>query len=168
MSHTTTLKGVAIRDIAALTQAIVELKAQGVDIELHNYAESKVLPRMYSQGQATALINEGLEYTIKLNKSSYDIGLCRQKDGTLVPAFDTWSGHIERQIGADPKQCPVPQTDEERRSFEGQRAIGKLMQAYAKNAAVNAAVLQGYSVESAYVDSDGNAQLVINTDQGGF
>lgn len=168
MSHTTTLRGVAIRDIAALTQTIAELKAQGVDIELHDYKQTQVLPRMYSQGQARDLVGQGLEYTIKLNKSQYDIGLCRQADGSLAPAFDTWNGYIENQLGADRKNCPLPQNEEERRTFDAQRAIGKLMQTYAKNAAINAAVLQGYSVESAYVDGDGNAQLVINTDQGGF
>jgi hypothetical protein len=148
MSHTTKLNNVVIRDVAALTAAVAELQAAGVRCELKTNAK----PRMYYGNQ-----HGDCDYVLSLKDSQYDVGFDRQKDGTFVPVFDEWNGHVSRQIGADAAVCPMPNTPEGR----AQHAIGKFMQFYAKNAAINAAVSQGYMVEGAVMDDKGNCHLTI-------
>ncbi len=164
MSHTTTIRSVAIRDIAALNAAVAELKAQGVECDLYHASERK--PRMYYSSQVTDLEKNGLEYTLHLKNSSYDIGFCKQEDGSYAPAFDAFSGSVRKQVGIPDNACPIPENDEERAQFRTQQDIGKLMQLYAKHAAINAAVAQGYQVESCTVGEDGSVQLSINAGEG--
>ncbi len=148
MSHTTHLKNVVIRDVGALRSAVAELKAGGVDCDLLEDAK----PRMYYSNQG-----QKCEYVLKLNKGKYDVGFKLQEDGTYAPLLDTWAGNVGNQIGADAEVCPMPGTEAGR----AQHAIGQFMQSYSKNAAINAAVMQGYSVESADTDGDGNVHLVF-------
>ena len=147
MSHTTTLKNVAIRDVRAMRSAAEELAASGINCRL---VENES-PRMYYPGQ-----QEQCEYVLKLEDGSYDVGFKKQKDGTFAPVLDTWNGHVGRQIGAS---CPMPNTEEGR----AQHAIGKFMQSYSKNAAINAARNQGYNVEGTETDADGNVHVTIAT-----
>lgn len=151
MSHTTTLKSIVIRDVAAIEAAVAELKAKGVDIDLVR----DVAPRMYypdqlrkDTGKATA------DYVLRLNGGQYDVALVKQEDGTFAPVFDTWAGHVSRQLGA---ACPLPGTEEGRI----QHAIGRFAQEYARFAATNAAVAQGYMIESSFIDDKGNYQLNV-------
>lgn len=151
MSHTTTLKSVVIRDVQAVEQAVAELAKQGISIELLRDA----VPRMYypnqlqkDTGKATA------DLVLRLNDGRYDVALVKQEDGTYLPVFDTWAGHVSNKLGA---ACPLPGTPE----GNIQHAIGKFGQEYARFAATNAAVSQGYTVESSYMDDKGNYQLAV-------
>ncbi|AHC30469.1 hypothetical protein CC53_gp052 [Rhizobium phage vB_RleS_L338C] len=146
MSHTTTLKGVQIKDIAALRAAVAELITQGVNCALLENAK----PRMFYASQHT-----NCDYVLNLKDSQYDVGFDKQKDGSYAPVFDEWSNHVSAKIGAS---CPLPTTAE----GKAQHQIGKLLQSYQKHVAINAAVMSGYSVESADYDKEGNLQLVIN------
>ncbi len=146
MSHTTTLSNVAIRDISALRTAVTELQKSGIDCEL---VEGGV-PRMYFTEQG-----EECEYVLKLKDGKYDVGFKYESDqGAYVPVLDTYANHVGKQIGAT---CPMPSSAE----GKAQHAMGKLMQGYAKNAAINAAVQQGYSVDQVTVDDDGNCHVLI-------
>lgn len=148
MSHTTTLKGVAIRDVSALRQATTKLKAKGINCEL----VENTRPRMYSTQQGPTC-----QYVLKLHDGKYDVGFHKQSDGTYAPVFDEWRGHVGNQIGADVNVCPMPGTPE----GKAQHQIGQFMQAYTEAATVNAAVGQGYSVEESVTDEQGNVHLTL-------
>jgi len=145
MSHTTTLKGVVIRDISALKAAVAELQQKGINCELLEGAR----PRMYYGNQ-----HGTCDYVLKLKDGQYDIGFDKQENGAYAPVFDEWSNHISSKLGAS---CPLPSTPEGR----AQHQIGQLLQSYQKHMAINAAVAEGYLVESAYTDDKGNVQLTI-------
>lgn len=145
MSHTTTLKSVVIRDVSALRSAIEALRQEGVNCELREGAK----PRMYYGNQ-----HGKCDYVLHLGDSPYDVGFDRQKDGSYVPVFDEFARHVAKQIGA---ACPLPDTAEGRI----QHQIGKFMQLYSMNAARNAALAQGYMVESMTTDADGNIHMTL-------
>jgi hypothetical protein len=147
MSHTTRLKAVVIRDVSALHTAVSKLKSMGVNCDLVQNAK----PRMYYGNQ-----HGECAHVLKLHDSQYDVGLEAQQDGSFVPVFDEWGGHVSRQIGAG-KSCPMPNTTE----GKAQHAIGKFFQSYAEAAAINAATTQGYFVESTTTDEHGNVHLVL-------
>jgi len=149
MSHTTTLKTVVIRDVAALQRTVAELKAKGVNCDLVENQR----PRMYYAKQ-----HGESAYVLKLHDAPYDVGFDLQADGSYAPVFDEWADHVANQIGAG-KGCGLakPGTPEGR----AQWAIGQFMQGYAKNAAINAATAQGFMVESTSYDKDGNLHLTI-------
>ncbi len=150
ISHTTTLSSIAIRDIAALRQAVAKLRDKGVNCELVENQR----PRMYFTEQG-----EECEYVVKLPDGRYDVGLKLQADGSYAPVFDEYSGHVGGQIGADANVCPMPdRSDEEGRA---QHAIGRLLQFYAEAAAINAAVAQGYSVDGTTTDEAGNIHVLV-------
>lgn len=146
MSHTTTLKGVQIKDVSALRAAVAEIISQGVKCELLENAK----PRMYYENQ-----HNNCDFVLHLKDGKYDIGFDKQADGSYNPVFDEWSNHISSKLGAS---CPLPNTPE----GKAQHQIGKLLQAYQKHVAINTAVMSGYSIESADYDKEGNLQLVIN------
>lgn len=148
MSHTTTLKNVAIRDANAMRQAVAELQAKGIKCQLAENCK----PRMYYGEQG-----EVCEFVLKLEDGKYDVGFQLQEDGTYAPQLDTWNNEVGKQIGADADVCPVPNSSAGR----AQHAIGQFMQGYSKHAAINAAVQQGYSVEASEVDAEGNVQLTL-------
>lgn len=149
MSHTTTLKGVAIRDVQAMRAAVAALKAKGVDCDL---VENET-PRMYYTKQG-----ETCDFVLRLNKGRFDVGFTKQRDGTYAPQFDEWGRHVGNQIGADANVCPVPTSPEGR----AQHQIGQFMQEYTKAATVNAAVASGYSVDGSTVDERGNVHLTLS------
>jgi len=148
VSHTTTLKGLSIKDAAAIVAAVAEIKTAGVDCELLR----DTVPRMYFHNQ-----HGKCAFVLKLVGSRYDLGLDLQDDGTYATVFDEWQGDIARKIGADGNLCPMPNSPE----GKAQHGIGKFMQSYAKHAAMNAAVAQGYMVEGAFTDEKGNIQLTL-------
>ncbi len=149
MSHTTELKSVVIRDVAALRQA-VEALANERGIRCHLVENSK--PRMYSASQGPQC-----EYVLKLEDGPYDVGFKQQEDGTFIPVFDEWNKHVAGQVGADVNVCPIPTTAEGR----AQHQIGQVMQEYAKAAAINAAVAQGYVVNGTTTDDGGNVHIHV-------
>lgn len=150
MSHTTTLKGVQIRDTSALASAVAELAAAGVKCEL----AQNVRPRMYYGNQHGVC-----PYVLKLHGAPYDVGFDKQEDGSYVPVMDTWAGHIQREIGVANPHCELPENRAER---EAMMALGRFTQSYAKHAAMNAAAAQGYIVDSATTDDKGNVHLVLS------
>jgi hypothetical protein len=151
MSHTTTIKGVPLKSVSAIRSAVNNLAAKGINIGL---AENAV-PRMYYSDQFKRDTGKSrAELVLQLPGSKYDVGLSLQEDGTYQPVLDTWAGSVSGQIGAT---CPVPSSPEGR----AQHAIGQFMQEYAKEAAIEAAVMAGHTVESCTVDAEGNVQLKI-------
>lgn len=149
ISHTTTLKTVAIRDVAAMHMAVAKLKAAGVNCEFVRNQK----PRMYYKEQV-----EECEYVLQLNDGKFDVGFKLQEDGTYAPVFDEWGSHVGNQVGADVNVCPMPQSAEGR----AQHQIGQFMQAYTEAATINAAVAQGYSVDSTVTDAEGNVHLILS------
>lgn len=145
MSHTTSIKGLAIKDVAALRAAAAKLKSQGINCSL---AED-VKPRMYYSDQ-----HGKCPYVLQLHDGQYDVGFELQADGSYSPVFDEWGSHVSRHLGAT---CPLPSTPE----GKAQHQIGKFLTAYAVEAATNAAIAQGYYVESSDIDQQGNVNLVL-------
>lgn len=152
MSHTTQIKGLAIKDVSAMRAAVQELNRQGIRCELVENHK----PRMYYDDQLRrhGYGKETADLCLKLKDSRYDVGFMKQADGTYAPVFDTWEGYVADQLGAS---CPMPNTEEGR----AQHAIGKFCQSYAVEAAKNAAISQGYMVEAADIDQNGNVNLVF-------
>ena len=150
MSHTTTLKGVQIKDRRCIEAAVADLKREGINIELLRNAT----PRMYYREQEREI---GVcDYVLKLPGSRYDVGLkWNAKDNQFDALLDTFAGDISRSIGA---ACPLPRDEYGR---EGEHAIGRFTQRYGVNAARFAAQAQGYYVEGETVDESGAVQLVI-------
>lgn len=146
MSHTTSLKSVAIRDVHALRAAVAELQAAGVNCNL----AQNVQPRMYYGNQ-----HGKCDFVLQLPNSRFDVGFDKQADGSYIPVFDEFGNCVGKEIGAT---CPIGRTAEERAAHQ----IGRLMQSYAKHTTINAAVSQGYCVESTMTDSDGNLHLVLS------
>lgn len=144
MSHTTAIKSVPIKDIAALKRAVADLQSEGIKCELVEGQR----PRMYYKDQ------HGIcDYVLKL-PGSYDVGFDKQKDGTYAPVFDSHANHVGKHLAAS---CPMPNTAEGRQ----QHHIGKLMQGYSKYAAINAAVKAGYIVQGTTTDADGKIHLTL-------
>lgn len=143
MSHTTAIGNVAITDIDALRSTVAKLKAQGINCDL----VERQKPRMYYGNQHGVC-----DYVLRLHDCPYDVGFDKNKDGAYVPVFDEWGNHIAKQIGV---------TGNFTGDNKSKAHIGKLMQGYATEAAINAAVAQGYYVEGTEVDAQGNVQLLI-------
>ncbi|QSY98672.1 DUF1257 domain-containing protein (plasmid) [Rhizobium bangladeshense] len=155
MSHTTKISGLAIKDVSAMHAAVRKLNNQGVRCELVENAK----PRMYYDNQ---LIRHGYkkaeaDLCLKLTDGEYDIGFMKQADGSYAPVFDEHANYVGRILGAG-ASCPMPHTAEGR----AQHQMGKFMQAYAVEAATNAAISRGYIVESADIDQTGAVQLVLS------
>ncbi len=144
MSHTTHIKSVAITDMAALSAAVEGLKAKGIKCDL--VQDQK--PRMYFGNQ-----HGKCDYVLKLHDCPYDVGFDKQADGSYVPVFDEWAGNIKKQLGVNMK-C-------DNANDRTLTHIGQLMQGYATEAATNAAIAQGYYVESSEIDAQGNVQLIV-------
>lgn len=151
MSHTSTIKGVQIKDARAIRAAVEDLRSEGVRIELIENAT----PRMYYHHQEAEVGN--CEFVLKLPGSRYDVGLKWNKEEGQYDAYlDTWAGEIRNAIGAT---CALPSDQYGR---EAEHAIGRFTQRYGINAAKQAAMAQGYYVESEQVDPEtGAVNLVI-------
>jgi len=145
VSHTTTIRGLAIKDVGAIRRAVAELQSKGVKISLAENTK----PRMYYRQQEVMC-----DFVLKLENANYDVGLVKQADGTYNVITDEYGGTVARAVGAS---CPVPKTAEERALW----AIGQFGQQYARFAAINAATAQGYMIERDYFDEHGNVQLEV-------
>ena len=145
MSHTTKLNQICIRDVGAMKQAVMALQQKGIKCNLLENTK----PRMYYTEQGPTC-----DYVLRLDNAKHDVGFQKQKDGTYSPVLDTWGGHVKNEIGAT---CPMPNTPE----GKAQHNIGQFMQEYSKAATVNAAIQQGYVVESTETDQNGNIHLTL-------
>lgn len=135
MSHTTTIKNLAITDIGVLRQAVQSLQEQGIRCEL----VENVKPRMYYNDQHGVC-----PYVLKMAGSQYDVGFELQGDGSYAAVMDVHGGYIQKALKGT-----------------STNPLGGLIQEYGKHAAINAAVMQGYNVESCAYDEQGNLQLVL-------
>lgn len=146
MSHTTQIRSVPIKNIAALQRAVQALKAKGVNCDL----VQNTRPRMYFREQEVVC-----DHVLKLHDGKYDVGFEKQKDGSYLPIYDEYRNYVGAHLSN--KACPLPTTAEDRAIHQ----IGMLTQEYAKFAAIDAATQQGYYVESETQDEKGNYQLVF-------
>ena len=142
MSHTTTVDSVKITDVAALSAAVEELKANGIDCDLLQDA----LPRAYYPTQAG--MDEKAPFVLKLNKGQYDIGFY-EKEGVYEARFDNFMNRISEHLG----------TAQEGKD-SAQNAIGKVLNLYSVHAVSRKASMQGYRVQRVN-NSDGSVQLRI-------
>lgn len=130
MSHVTVLQGIRFTDVAAIEAAVAELASKGVNISLGRNAK----PRVHGADKAPTC-----EYVLKLPNGNYDVGLRKKTDEIgeyYEPVFDTWGGHVGRQIGAS---CPMP-SEYERKAVH---QMGQFGQAYQKHSAINQAAQDG-------------------------
>lgn len=131
MSHTTTLKGIKIVDIAALEEAVEYIaNVEGKKVSLLRNTR----PRMYSREQEVMC-----DYVVKL-PGPYDVGFERQSDGSYAPLFDSYLGHVRAAIGA-----PTGITDKNNPNLLN---ISKLVDLYGVHAAQNQLAKDGYGYES--------------------
>lgn len=129
MSHTSSIKGVVISDVAVLRKAVEYLASQGVKCSL--IADAK--PRAYFENQ------QGMgpaDFVLKLDGAKFDVGFYKQPDGTYEPRTDLWGGTVQAVLGAKPSDP----------SKAAQASLGKLFQAYAVEATVAAARRSGKTV----------------------
>jgi hypothetical protein len=152
MSHTTTIKKVLIKDTNALESAVKNLQEQGIKCELVR----DQVPKMYYPSQEKEIGK--CDYVLKIDGSKYDVGFKKDADGNYFPVFDEWANNIGSKVGAS---CPMPNSKE----GQSQHAIGKLMQEYGKEAAINAATNDGYHIDSVETDEEGNQVLLINVQE---
>jgi hypothetical protein len=148
ISHTTTLKGMKIKDARAMRDAVANLKRQGINCDLLENAK----PRMYYSNQ------EGVcDFVLRLHDGNYDVGFKLQDNGEYHAVLDTWNGYVADQIGADRATCPIPSTPEGRT----QHAMGRFLQEYGLHTAINTATADGMIVEGYSKDAQGNYQLEL-------
>jgi hypothetical protein len=147
MSHTTTLKGIKIQNTEALKESVQFLQQQGVKCELLENAT----PRMYYNNQ-----HGKCDFVLKLADSPYDVGFDKQADGSYVPVYDSWGGHIQKAIGS-PTSCPVPKTAEEKAAT----TVARLLDCYSIHAAKSELQNSGeyYQYEVSYDTTDGSYTL---------
>lgn len=160
MSHTTTVKSVPIRDIAALQAAVQELHDKGINLTL----ERNAVPRMFYKDQLQKHLGQSSEtcdYVIKIHDADYDIGLLKQDDGSYTPVFDDWRQSIAKQVGA-PFAGKVEHWSGAKDDTEQTlHSIGQIIQSYTKHATINAAVSSGYVVEGTVEHQDGSIELIV-------
>lgn len=149
MSHTTTLKGVKIMDRKAIEQAVTDLKAAGVKVEL----KLNAVPRMYYDHQQAEVGK--CDYVLHLPQSRYDVGLkWNEKAKEFDVIFDEFMGDVRNQIGA---ACPLDNQDR-----KAEHAIGRFSQRYGVNAAKNMARSQGYfPVEKTAADGTVHLEIAL-------
>lgn len=161
MSHTTTVKSVAIRDVEALRSAVKELQELGVNCSLEE--GDNIAPRMYYDQQSKELRGK-TPYVLRLPNSRFDLGFQRVEENgevTYAPVTDFHGGYVEKEIGA---KCGCKPAEGEKVD-SAERAIGHMMQLYAKHATINAAVASGYTVDSITTDADtGEIHININAE----
>lgn len=142
MSHTTTIKGVSLKDADIIRRAVQYLQDNGIPVSLEEHA----VPRMYYKSQEAEVGT--CDFVLRLgNNARYDVGLKLEKD-KFVPYMDLWGGDVARVLGNGNERG-------------AENAIGKFLQAYGREAAIDAAISQGYMVEDVTTDAEGNMHVVI-------
>ena len=141
MSHNVVFKDVKFTDIQALRAAVQELARSGVNIKLSD----KKTFRTYGSNPNTC------DMVIELPGCVHDIGLQRQKDGTLTPIFDPYDHNISANVGL-PQYCDYNSPG---------RHIGKLVQTYVACKTEKEAVNQGYSTTREFDKKTGTLSVVV-------
>lgn len=144
MSHTTEIKGVQIKDIAALKLAVAELQQKGIKCEL----KENVKPRAFYPDQKGMGV---APYMLYLADSKYDIGFYPQADGTYAARTDLFGNQVNNILGVQPKAG----------EDAGQAQMGKLYQAYSTHATIRQCAKQGYKVQRTN-RPDGTVALVVS------
>jgi hypothetical protein len=98
------------------------------------------------------------DYVLKLKNAPYDVGFDKQKDGSYAPVFDSWNGHIQKEIG-NPTTCAVPKNEEERQVA----AVASLLNAYGVMAAKRELETSGYYGYEINVDNKDNSYTLEMT-----
>lgn len=147
MSHTTSIKGIVIQDVAALKSAVKEMAKNGIKIELAEDAT----PRAYYSNQ------QGLgkaAFVLKLADAKYDVGLYASKDASGKTVYeartDFWGGSVENVLG-------VPAKSPEQRD---QAKLGKFFQMYGLHAVEGSLRSQGKMFQRT-TDKDGRIKLTV-------
>lgn len=99
------------------------------------------------------------DYILRLENSPYDVGFAKQKDGSYLPVFDSWAGHLQKQIG-NPTSCKMPTTPEEREAA----AVASLLNAYGVMAAKRQLESEGYYGYEIEVDAKDNSYTLTATE----
>jgi hypothetical protein len=168
-------------DIRALRETVKELQRQGVKCELLEKAQ----PRMYYEDQLQRQLGQSSEicdYVLNLKDSWYDVGFIKQTDGSYLPVFDDFryspypttygSKPVAQILGCDPKDIKEKMDAKEAEATGDWGSdtvdpttmacsISKLLQGYSKNTAILTAQDNGYMVEDALIDEEGNIELVL-------
>lgn len=142
MSHTTSIKAIKIQSITALQSAIEELKQSGLAISM----VAGATPRAYfsnQQGMGKA------DYVIQLGSCPYDVGLYKTDDG-YEARTDFWMGHVEKVLGATPRN----------KDNAEQAKMGRLFQMYGVHATMEQCRRNGQSVRRT-TKADGTVALEI-------
>jgi len=145
MSHTTTIKSVALVSKSAIQAAVRDLKAQGIKCELLENA----VPRAYYTNQAG--MSDKADMVLKLDDSPYDVGLYKE-GGKYEARTDLFAGQVANILG-------VPRSSDDT-SVE-QAALGKFFQAYANRAVEEQAIAQGYMVNQTK-QTDGTIVMTLS------
>ena len=156
MSHTSKISSIKIVDLGAFNQAVNDLQAQGLQIEVrHNE-----VPKAYYDNQEG--LNTPAHTVLKIAGVPYDVALYESDvKGQYELRTDFFMGAVADALGADQAYISTIDTStEEGREEVEQAQLGKLYQRYAYNAVMNTVAMQGGSVEE-HVGADGEIQLVI-------
>lgn len=143
MSHTSSVKSIAISNVEALRAAVEELNANGVRCSLKENAS----PRAFYQNQ-TGLGKA--DYVIELKDSRYDVGLYKSATGGYEVRTDFWGKDVEGQLGA---KASAPGKAEQAR-------LGKLFQTYGIHAAMQEARKKGL-MATRQKGADGREQVIV-------
>lgn len=143
MSHTSSVKSIAISSIEALQAAVNELNTLGVKCSLIANAQ----PRAYFSNQSGM---GKADYVIKLDNSRYDVGLYKTAEGGYEVRTDFWGEDVKNQLGA---VASGPGKAE-------QAKMGKLFQAYGVHAAMQEARRKGLQA-TRQKGADGKEQVII-------
>ena len=140
MSHTVVIESVDITSKSALKSAVRELIQQhGVKGELKENAKPKFPP-----GYGLGYDGSVCDYVLALADYQMDIGF-KKVGRKYQPIIDNMMNY-----------APL-RGKSKSRNDDGR--VGKLLQMYAKHAAIEAAELDGHTVTDAYEDEEGNLKL---------
>jgi len=163
MSHTTSIKTVAIKSITAVRAAVEELNRKGIRCELRENS----VPRMYYPNQLQmhkGRKNEIADAVIHLPGSRYDVALLKQEDGSYECVFDDWQKEVAKVLGQPFKGTTEHWSGNRPDTEQTLHSVGKFLQEYSVCAAVEAATMAGYSVLGHSTDANGCVQLQISVD----
>lgn len=151
MSHVAQIKTVPVLDIEALESAALELGGTLIrNKKTYNWFGRSVGDYKLPAGMTADDLGK-CEHAVKFPGINYECGFAKSKiegEEGLYPIFDFW-GSSMGGTGHDGLRL-------QEKVGEG---AGRLMQAYSKHAAINAASLMGYQVSGCSTDAQGNIHL---------
>ena len=131
MSHTTRVSEVRVHNVAALERAVASLNAE---------AGTKITMKRDADCRLWGSAKERCDVVLTVEGCRFDVGFQKAKDGIgLVPIFDAHGHELYQHLGQGREQA---KTTEEYSLCH----VGRLMQAYAREAIYHEALMQGASV----------------------